>query len=98
MGFCRPRECASGAKNISDDGSLYEAGWYVLLLVSRRPQNDPSGALRVGGVSLGGLASSLELSVGGEGACWTGLVASVGGGVVAVCVSLSEGTLCCSRN
>ena len=32
-----------------------------------------------------------ELSVRGEGACWTGLVASVGGGGGAVCVSLAKG-------
>ena len=98
MGFCRPRECLSGAKKIFDCGLLAEAVWYVLLLVSRRPRNDPSGAWSVGGVRLGGLASSPELSVGGEGVCWTGLVASVGGGVVAICVMLSEGTLRCPRN
>ena len=40
---------------------------------------------------LGGLAFSPELSVRGEGAWWLGLVASVGGGVVAVCVSFSDG-------
>ena len=40
---------------------------------------------------LEGLASYPELSVGGKGACWTGLVASVGGGGGAVCVSLAEG-------
>ena len=39
------------------------------------------------------IALSPELSVGGEGACWTGLVASVGGGVVVFCVLFSEGTL-----
>ena len=98
MEFCRPWECLSGAKKVSDYGSLAEAVWYVILLVTRRPRNYPSGPWSVGGVSLGGLASSLELSVRGEGACWTGLVASVGGGVVAVCVSLSEGTLRCLRN
>ena len=98
VGFCCPRECSSGAKKVFDYGSLAEAVWYVLFLVLRRPRNDPLGAWSVGGVSLGGLASSLELSVGGEGACWTGLVASVGGGMVAVCVSLSEGTLRCPRN
>ena len=43
------------------------------------------------GAVLEGLASALELSVGGEGACRTGLVASVGGGGGAVCVSLAEG-------
>ena len=37
------------------------------------------------------LASAPELSVGGEGACWTGLVASVGGGGGAVCASLAKG-------
>ena len=40
---------------------------------------------------LEGLASVLELSVGGEGVCWTGLVASVGGGGGNVCVLLSDG-------
>ena len=40
---------------------------------------------------LEGLLSAPELFVGGEGACWTGLVASVGGGGGAVCVSLAEG-------
>ena len=40
---------------------------------------------------IGGPASSPELSVGGKGAWWTGLVASVGGGVVSVCVSISDG-------
>ena len=98
VGFCRPRECSSGAKKSFDDGSLADAGWYVLLLVSRRPRNDLSGAWSVGGVSLGGLALSPELSLRSEGACWTGLIASVGGGVVAVCVSISEGTLRCPRN
>ena len=44
VGFCRPRECLSGAKKSFDDGSLAEAGWCMLLLVSRRPRNDPSGA------------------------------------------------------
>ena len=97
VGFCRPRECSSGEKKVLDYGSLAEAVWYVLLWVSRRPQNDLSGAWRVGGVSLGGLDSSPELSVGGERACWTGLVASMGGKVVAVCVSLSKETLCCPR-
>ena len=43
------------------------------------------------GAVLEGIASAPELSVGGEGACWTGLVASVGGGRGAVCVSLSDG-------
>ena len=43
------------------------------------------------GAVLEGLVLAPELSVGGEGACWTGLVASVGGGGGAVCVSLSEG-------
>ena len=43
------------------------------------------------GAVLEGLASSPELSVGGEGACWMGMVASVGGGGGAVCVSLVEG-------
>ena len=38
-----------------------------------------------------GIASSPELSVGGEGECWMGLVASVGGDRGAVCVSLSDG-------
>ena len=42
------------------------------------------------GAVLEGLALSPELSVGGEGACWTGLVVSVGGGEAAVCVSLAE--------
>ena len=42
-------------------------------------------------MGLGGLASSPELSVGGKGAWWTGMVASVGGGVGAGCVSLSNG-------
>ena len=37
------------------------------------------------------LASSPELSVGGEGAWWTGLVAYVRGGGGAVCVLLSNG-------
>ena len=37
------------------------------------------------------LALALELSAGVEGACWTGLVAFVGGGGGAVCVSLVEG-------
>ena len=63
VGFCRPRECSSGAKK-----SLTMAGGSVLLLVSCRPRNDPSGAWSVGGVRLGGLASSPELSLGGEGA------------------------------
>ena len=43
------------------------------------------------GAVLGGLASAPELSVGGEGSCWTGLVASVGVGGGAVCVSLAKG-------
>ena len=43
------------------------------------------------GAVIEGLALAPELSVGGEGACWTGLVASVGGGGGAVCVLLSEG-------
>ena len=43
------------------------------------------------GAVLEGLVSAPELSVGGEGACWKGLVASVGGGGGAVCVSLSDG-------
>ena len=43
------------------------------------------------GAVLGGLALAPELSVGGEGLCWTGLVASVGVGGGAVCVSLAEG-------
>ena len=43
------------------------------------------------GAVLEGLASAPELSVGGEGACWTGLVAYVGGGEGAVCVLLSKG-------
>ena len=78
--FCRPRECSSGAKK-----SLTKAGGSLLFLVSRRPWNDPSGAWRVEEVGLGGLTSSPELSVGGEGA-WTGPVASVGSGAFAVCV------------
>ena len=69
-----------------------EEYWQVLfLVVSRRPQNDLSGAWSVVGVGLGGLASSPELSVGGEGVWWMGLVASVGGSRGAVCVSLSDG-------
>ena len=40
---------------------------------------------------LEGIASAPELSVGVEGECWTGLVASVGGGGGAPCVSLVEG-------
>ena len=32
-----------------------------------------------------------RVSVGGEGACWAGLVASVGGGRGAICESLSDG-------
>ena len=40
---------------------------------------------------LEGLASAPKLSVGGEGECWTGLVASVKGGGGTVCVSLSDG-------
>ena len=43
------------------------------------------------GAVIEGLASAPELSVGGEGACWTGLVASVGGGGGAVYVLLSDG-------
>ena len=43
------------------------------------------------GAVLEGLASAPELSVGGEGACWTGMVAPVGGGGGAVCVSLAKG-------
>ena len=43
------------------------------------------------GASREGLVSSPELSVGGEGAWWTGLVASVGGGGGTVCVLLSDG-------
>ena len=39
---------------------------------------------------LEGLTSAPELFVRGEGECWTGLVASVRGGGVAVCVSLAE--------
>ena len=83
--------CLSGARKVPDYGSLAEAVWYVLLGVSRCPRNDPSGAWRVGGVRLGGPASSLELSVVGEGAWRAGLVASMGGGVVTVYVSLSKG-------
>ena len=81
----------SGAKKAPDYGLLAEAVWYVLLGVLRRPRNDPSGTWSVRKVGLGGLASSPELSVGGEGMWRTGLVASMGRGVVAVCVSLSEG-------
>ena len=90
--LCRPWECSSGAKK-----SLTKAGGSVLLLVSRRPRNDPSGAWSVGGVRLGGLVSSPELSVGGEGA-WAGLVASVGGWRVCRLCSISDGTLRCPRN
>ena len=43
------------------------------------------------GASREGLALSPDLSVGGEGAWWTGLVASVGGGGGAVRLSLSDG-------
>ena len=43
------------------------------------------------GAFLEDITSAPELSVGGEGACWTGLVVSVGGGGGAVCVSLAEG-------
>ena len=43
------------------------------------------------GAVLEGLVSAPELSVEGEGAFWTGLVAYVGGGGGAVCVSLAEG-------
>ena len=43
------------------------------------------------GAVLEGLASAPESSVGGEASCWTGLVASVGGGGGAVCVLLSNG-------
>ena len=42
------------------------------------------------GAVLEGLASAPELSVGGEGACRTGLVASVGVGGGAVYGSLAE--------
>ena len=78
--LCRPRECLSGANE-----SLTKAGGSLILLVSRCPRNDPSGTWSVGGVGLGGIVSSPELSVGGEGA-WAGLVASVGGGAFAVYV------------
>ena len=61
--FCRPRECSSGEKK-----SLTKSGGSLHLLVSRGPRNDPSGAWSVGGVGLGGLASSPELSAGGKGA------------------------------
>ena len=92
VGFFRPRDCLSGARKAPDYGSLAEDSWEILFMgVSRRPRNDLSGAWSVRGVRVGGLASSPELSVGGEGAWWTGLVASVGGGVVAVYVSLSDG-------
>ena len=43
------------------------------------------------GAVLEGFALAPELFVGGKGACWTGLVASVGGGGGAVCVSLAGG-------
>ena len=67
-----------------------KAGGSLLLLVLRRPRNDPSGTWSVGGGGIGGLASSPELSVGGDGA-WTGPVASVGGGAFAVCVRFPMG-------
>ena len=57
-----------GVKEGPDYGLLAEAVWYVLLGVSRRPRNDPLGAWSVWEVRLGGLASSSELSIGGEGA------------------------------
>ena len=43
------------------------------------------------GAVLEGLMLAPELSIGGEGACWTGLVASVVGGRGAICVSLAKG-------
>ena len=90
---CRhTRDCLSGARKAPDDGSFAEDSWQVLLLgVSRCPRNDPLGVWSVGGVGLGGLALYPELSVRGKGAWWTGLVASVGGGGGAVCVSISDG-------